>query len=346
LACLHTQVSYPTNSSSCRGPTPEPRRQPENLTGKNHQNIGGKDPGALQLALNEIDKFVLQNHLNDLAKSYSYSIVQHVHSFLQDIFAEACDLDFVLKNPTNRLQIPRVVRTRILDPTNGLDTGKHFLSTEQLTKLLTYLPNIHKPDRLVVMLASLCALRPGEIFGLTWQCYTDSGIYVMERVYRGVLDTPKSEASQTTLPVPTIVCAALDKWKGECYDSFPGAFVFATKNRTPLNVYNFSQRVLRPAGSVTSMGQSVTFQMLRRTWATHARYYGADLKTIEVVLRHSACLNFTTETYIQGMQEKVLNVMNSFAEAVASNLPDYEWLTVPVESQAPIYGHICPRESL
>ena len=45
---LHNQVSYPTQSRPWRGLTPQPRREPEKLTGKYREKIGGKDPGALQ----------------------------------------------------------------------------------------------------------------------------------------------------------------------------------------------------------------------------------------------------------------------------------------------------------
>ncbi len=252
-----------------------------------------------------------------------------MQSFLKDIFAEAQDLEFIQKSPAIRLQIPRVVRPRILDPTGGMDTGKPFLSLEQLTKLLMCLPNVGKPDRLIVMLAALCALRPGEVFGLQWQCYTADGLYIMQRVYRGVTDTPKTEASRATVPVPTIVRDALDRWKAECYDSSPNAFVFGTKRRTPVNVYNFLQRVLHPAGAVTSMGVPVTFQILRRTFATHLGSFGGDVKHVEVVLRHSASLNFTTGVYIQAIRAKVLEAMNKFAEAVAADLPDLAQFKVP-----------------
>jgi integrase len=285
-----------------------------------------------RLPLEEFDKFKLQSHLNTLAdQGLSYSVIQHTLSFLKDIFAEAQDLDFIQKSPAIRLQIPRIVRTRTLDPSGGIDTGKPFLSLEQLTKLLKCLPNIGRPDRLIVMLAGLCALRPGEIFGLTWQCCTPDGLYIMQRVYRGLTDTPKSEASRATVPVPAIVQAELDTWKSVCPNDSPNGFVFSTKHHTPMNVYNFLQRVLKPFSPSTSL--PITFQVLRRTWTTHAGTFGADLKIIEAVLRHSASLNFTVGTYQQAIREKVLEVMNKFADSVAGNLPDSEYFEIPVETE-------------
>lgn len=75
------------------------------------------------------------------------------------------------------------------------------------------------------------------------------------------------------------------------------------------------------------MGSPVNFRVLRRTWATWAGNFGADLKVVEAVLRHSASLNFSVRTYQQVIREKVLEVMNKFAEAVAGRLSDLAPLT-------------------
>lgn len=285
--------------------------------------------------LESIDGHRLQMFVNSQAdQELSYSVVQHLVSFLKDIFDLAVNDQFLQRSPANRLTIPRVMRSRILSPEGGLDTGKFFLSLEQLRRLFTCLPNVGKPDRLIVMLASLCALRVGEIAGLTWRCYTDAGLYVMQRVYRGVMDTPKSEASRATVPAPTIIRAALDRWKTECHDASDGAFVFASKRRTPMNAANFLRRVLQPAGVVaTSTIANVGFQTLRRTWATWAPTFGADLKIIEAVLRHSASLNFSVGTYQQAIRERVLEVMNKLAEAVAAGLEDSDHFKAPIEPE-------------
>ena len=51
------------------------------------------------------------------------------------------------------------------------------------------------------MLASLMAMRPGEIFALTWDAYREDTLFIMQRVYRHKFDIPKTPASMAQLPV-------------------------------------------------------------------------------------------------------------------------------------------------
>jgi integrase len=305
------------------------------------------------IPLRNFDRSVLQQHLNDLAtkgyatrivkdtdnnviyNGYSQSIVQHTLSFLKQIFDEAEDQEFVIKSPARRLEVPRVHPVRIISPDNNVYTGKPFLGVDELRKLLGALEG---RNRLIVMLASLCAMRPGEIFALTWDSWRDDTLFIMRRVYRHKFDSPKTPTSMAQIPVPKVVRAALEKWKANCPDANPLSFIFPGKVRdSVLDQYNFSDRVLKPSGTMASgTAFTVTFQVLRRTWATHAPIYGAGLKEIEAVLRHSASLNFTTGTYIQAVRERVLAAMDNFANAVCKDLPEYA--SIPVEKEEFVVG--------
>ena len=208
--------------------------------------------------------------------------------------------------------------------------GKPYLSIDELRKLLGA---IEGRNRLIVMMASLMAMRPGEIFGLIWEAWRDDTLFIMQRVCRRKFDSPKTPASMAQLPVPRIVKEALAKWKAQCPNAFDLSFIFPGKTRNSvLDQYNFSDRVLKPSG-IIAVGTAfpVTFQVLRRTWATHAPSYGAGLKEIEAVLRHSASLNFTTGTYIQAVKERVLKAMDGLANAVCEGLPEHA--EIPVEPE-------------
>ena len=49
--------------------------------------------------LENLDKFTLQVHLNNLAKINSKDRVLQTRAYLRDIFAEAVDQDFLVKDP-------------------------------------------------------------------------------------------------------------------------------------------------------------------------------------------------------------------------------------------------------
>ena len=50
-------------------------------------------------------------------------------------------------------------------------------------------------ERLVVKLAVVAGMRPGEICGLKWGHIKEDHVAISQRVYRGVIDTPKSSLS-------------------------------------------------------------------------------------------------------------------------------------------------------
>ncbi len=274
------------------------------------------------IPLGDFDKARLQLHLNALAsQEFSHSIIQHTHSFLGSIFAEAEELNLIQRSPARRLEIPRAQTERILDPENAIHTGKPYLEIDQLRKFLGALEG---RNRAIAMLASLCAMRPGEIFALTWKCWKDDRLFIIERVYRRKFDVPKTATSMGQIPVPEAVQKALTAWKLHCPDSGPNSFIFPGKNlKSPLDQYNYSDRVLKPAGIMAVGGAfAVTFQVLRRTFATLLPAYGGDLKAVESVLRHAASKSFTTGVYIQPMLDRIKEAMDRLANAAADGLPE------------------------
>jgi len=52
-----------------------------------------------QVPLGNFDKFTLQVHLNNLAKARSKDRVLQIRAYLRDVFAEAVDQDFLVKDP-------------------------------------------------------------------------------------------------------------------------------------------------------------------------------------------------------------------------------------------------------
>ena len=58
-------------------------------------------------ALDSIDKFELQTHVNNLAKTYSQDRVKQARSYLRSIFDEAIEQEFLVKDPTRKLKIPK-----------------------------------------------------------------------------------------------------------------------------------------------------------------------------------------------------------------------------------------------
>jgi hypothetical protein len=124
--------------------------------------------------LENFDKFTLQVHLNNLAKTNSKDRVLQIRAYLRDIFAEAVDQDFLIKDPARKVGVPTQLR----------ETDRTTLTWPQLRGALS---KLELRDRILLELDMTIALRPGELFALRWQCFnhTEGTMRLVETVYKG-----------------------------------------------------------------------------------------------------------------------------------------------------------------
>lgn len=169
------------------------------------------------IPLDNFDRFTLQVHLNQLAKTRSKDRVLQMRAYLRDIFAEAVEQDFLMKDPARKVTVPAQLR----------DTDKTTLSWEQLRAALAQLP---LRDRILLELDMTNALRPGELFALRWKCfnYAEARMQVLETAYKGALRPwGKTKKSLGMFHLPQALAEELRGWKQQCPDASPEAFIFA-----------------------------------------------------------------------------------------------------------------------
>ncbi len=88
-------------------------------------------------------------------------------------------------------------------------------------------------------------MRTGEIHGLKWKCvdWHARQILVRETVDKGRTDYTKTDGSQREIAMSSIVIDAL---KAQYQDTGEGDYVFCTRDGTPLDTTNVTQRVWYP----------------------------------------------------------------------------------------------------
>ena len=112
----------------------------------------------------------------------SFSMVDHLRWDLNQIFAMAVSEDLIRKNPAELLFTPSEAKR-----------GERLVMTiEEVKKCFAVLD---LRERLIVQLAIVAGMRPGEIFGLTWERVGPDYADIRQRVYRGQIDTPKTVQS-------------------------------------------------------------------------------------------------------------------------------------------------------
>lgn len=250
------------------------------------------------IPLENFDRFALQLHLNQLAMEKSRDRVLQIRAYVRDIFAEAVEQDFLIKDPARKVTVPSQLR----------DTDRTILTWEQLREALSHLV---LRDRLLLELDMTTALRPSELFALRWKCfhYAESKMRVFETAYKGAIRPwGKTKKSLGAVHLPKDLAEELWLWKQECRDSSPNAFIFPDATGGLMDTGNYRKRVLHKLARDLGLPK-LTFQVIRRTIATLAQKKGT-VKDIQGLLRHSRAAT-TTDVYMQEIPESVEATINA-----------------------------------
>ncbi len=241
-----------------------------------------------QVRLRDLNHFDLQRHVNDAAKRFSRSTVTKMVTWLRATLAEAVEQGYLEKNPARRLVVP---------PTKA--SCRRFLSLDEVRRLLGAMRG---QDRIIVHMLLVCALRPGELFALRWRHVEPGRLRIEQAISQGRLGEPKTGSSNGYVALPASVQAELAMWRSGCAAKADD-FVFPSKRGTPMDPHNYLTRVLQPGAREAGI-EGVTFQALRRTFATHFQRVGT-VKDAQTQLRHASPLT-TLKIYTQVIPDHVL----------------------------------------
>ena len=253
--------------------------------------------------LDTFDRFMLQTHVNVLAERYSQDRVKQARSYLKSIFDEAIEQEFLVKDPSRKLKIPKNLRPK----------DKRILSWEELWSILA---ETARRDRLLLLLDMTEALRPSELFALRWRSFDNlNTLSITETVYRRqIRPFGKTPGSLTKVHLPDGLASELRRWKRECKNSSPEVFIFSNADGGCLDTSNYRFRVLRPLAEKLGI-ERLNFQILRRTMATQAQGMGS-IKDIQTHLRHAKA-DTTANEYMQALPESVREMVGSVYQMLA-----------------------------
>ena len=110
--------------------------------------------------------------MNHLARTYCQDRVKQARSYLKSIFHEAIEQEFLVKDLTRTLKIPKNLRPK----------DKQILIWEQLRAVLDA---ASQRARILPMLDMTEALRPSELFAFRWKSFDDvNTLSITETIYR------------------------------------------------------------------------------------------------------------------------------------------------------------------
>ena len=151
-------------------------------------------------------------------------------------------------------------------------------------------------ERLIVKLAVIAGMRPGEIFALRRGRVSESHADIRERVYRGNLDIPKTVKSIRKAAVSVGLWEDLRQWLEMSPETGPDGWLFPSeKITTPISKDNVWRRRIQPRLKMLGL-EWVNFQVMRRTHSTLMRGLNVDPKLVADQQGHTLDVNMNVYT--------------------------------------------------
>jgi integrase len=242
----------------------------------------------------------LQDLLDQKAGSLSYSVVDHLRWDLKQIFDMAVAEGLVPRNPA----------TLLFTPKDAIKRERRVMKMKEAQLCFSVLDD---RERLIAKLAVLAGMRPGEIFALRWGHLTATYADIRQRVYKGVLDTPKTDHSLRKAALSKGLLAEIERWRTVSIETSPEAWVFPSENMTPLSKDNCWRRWMQPRLKTVGLGWA-NFLVMRRTHATLMNALGVNGKLVADQLGHS--LDVSQNVYTQSPVESRLDAVNQLEESL------------------------------
>ncbi len=231
------------------------------------------------------------------------------------------------------------------------DVDESVLSAAEIAAIIKHLKEQgqHR-DALILEMLYLDAFRPGELFGLRWNDWDPQHperMRVDEAYGKHGLGNVKTKKSRGVVYLPPELQAELWEWRKWCGDARPEAFIFTSKQKTPIRYENFLKRVLRPAAEAVGVAR-ITHQMLRRSFSTEALDNGASPKDVQGQMRHSQVS--MSLAYGKVIPKSVAEEVNKMSANLAAMIDPTPAEPEPIgareqDGQAVTEAEICPKDA-
>jgi integrase len=235
-----------------------------------------------------------------VADGLSFSVVDHLRWDVKQIFDMAVAEGYVQRNPALLMFTPKEAKK----PVRRVMTMK---------EVQTCFGALDRRERLIAKLAVIAGMRPGEIFALTWGGLTAAYADIRQRVYRGVIDTPKTDNSMRKAALSEGLLVEIENWRMMAVETRPDAWVFPSERMTPLAKDNCWRRSMHPALAKVGLDWA-NFLVMRRTHATLMKALGIDGKLVADQLGHT--LDVNQNVYTQSSVEIRQAALNQLEQSL------------------------------
>lgn len=274
-----------------------------------------------QQSLDAIDISALQIFLGDLAvrRNLSESVVTRCKTKVSSVLEYAHELEFIRRNPA-RSKFYRMPACKA--------TKRPVLSKFEMGLLWKTLSDTR--DRLVIMVATCCALTASEVFGLTWECVHADHLIIRSSAYMGNISEwrVKRKARFRSVPITPTINRQFESWRNATEASGP---VFPNKAGDGVLWSGvFLQKRIQTVARSGGIKTPVTFQVLRRSFATWNKHH---LKDAQSVMGHSD-IGTTGNVYAQDVNEDAADLVSQYEKEIMAAKPERAMVAKAAMKQA------------
>ncbi|HZS47706.1 MAG TPA: site-specific integrase [Blastocatellia bacterium] len=240
--------------------------------------------------LREITTLDLTRFFDQKRREKASKYALNLYALLNVMFEVAVQYDLIEKSP---------VRRKLHRPMMTVNTKKVALLPHELQSLLQQIPSGY---RVLLLTLMVTGLRSGELLGLWWSDFDQSNqrLAINRRIWRGQLDTPKTEASMRNIHLPAALVELLLEHKNNSEFAGQNDFIFCRQDGSPLDpdyVRNFVLYPAMDAAGIERQSRTHGFHLFRHTAGSIVHNKTRDLKLAQELLGH-ARLSTTSDIYI------------------------------------------------
>ena len=231
---------------------------------------------------NDIESYLKFNDtMAEKSRAHYLTVIRNFYQFL--VYEELIE-----SNPCETIKMPKISKTL-----------PHYLTEEEIEKLLSFPLNTHYDYRNKAMLELLYAtgIRVSELVSLKL-----NNIHLEEDLIRVLGKGSKERISPISSICEKYLRIYLEEHRNALLKNKTSEYVFINNFGNPITRQGFFKN-LKAIAKEQGIEKEISPHTLRHSYATHLLSHGADLRIIQELLGHSDIS--TTEIYTHVVNEKI-----------------------------------------